>query len=67
MTVHHLTEVGSIDVGVNLGGSDVGVTEQLLHDAKIGTADQEMRREAVPELVGMDVLAKLTCKNQEST
>ncbi len=37
LAVHRLQTVG-IDVRVNLGGDDVGVTEQFLHDPQIRPA-----------------------------
>jgi hypothetical protein len=37
------------DMGVNLRGRDVGVTEKLLHRAQIGAAIKEMAREGVAE------------------
>ena len=41
------------DMGVALGRGHVSVTEQLLDRSEIGTAIEEMRRERVPEGVGM--------------
>ena len=39
------------DVSIDFGSADVGVTEQFLDDAQIGSMLQQMRREAVPEHV----------------
>ena len=41
------------DVSVDLRRLKTGVTEQLLHDPKVGAPVEEMRREGVPERVGM--------------
>ena len=49
-------EMRSIDVGVDLGRPDVGMTEQILDDSKVGPALNEMRGEAVPEHVRVDAL-----------
>src|SRR5919197_4248819 len=43
-------------VGVELGGGEVGVAEHLLDTAEVGAALEEVRRERVPEQVGMDPL-----------
>ena len=40
-------------MGVALGGGHVGVAEQLLDRSKISAPIEEMRRERVPEGVGM--------------
>lgn len=45
-----------IDVGVDLGGGDVGVAEEFLNDAKVGPVFEEVGREGVSEKVGVDVL-----------
>ena len=58
VALHHFSELGSIDVGVDLRGADVGVAEEVLHDAKVRAADQEMGREAVAELVRVDVIRR---------
>ncbi len=36
------------DVGVELRGADVGVTQQGLDDAQVRPAAEEMRREGMP-------------------
>ena len=40
VALHHFSELGSIDVGVDLRRSDVGVPEEILHDSKISAAHQ---------------------------
>lgn len=39
------------DMGVDLGGDQVGMAEQLLHTAQISARIEQMRGVAVPELV----------------
>jgi hypothetical protein len=39
------------DVGVNLSGRQIAMTEQLLHAAKIGAPIQQVSREAVTQRV----------------
>ena len=41
-------------MGVNLGGADAGMTEHLLYCQEIGTAFQQMGREAMAERVRTD-------------
>jgi len=45
-----------VDVGVDLGGGDVGVSEEFLDDAEVGTAFEEVGGEGVAEEVGVNVL-----------
>ena len=40
-------ELASIDLSVDLGGGNGGVSEHLLDDAKIGTAGQQVRGKGV--------------------
>ena len=47
-----------VDVGVDLGGGDVGVAEHFLDDAEVGAVVEEVGGEAVTELVGMDFLGE---------
>ena len=47
-----------VDVGVDLGGGDVGVAEHFLDDAEVGAVIEEVGGEAVAELVGMDFLGE---------
>ncbi len=49
-------EVGVGDVGVDLGGGDVGVAEHSLNGAEVGTVHKEVGSEAVAQSVGGDVL-----------
>ena len=48
-------EVGPVHVGVDLGGRDIGMSKQLLDDAKVGSAAEKMGGEAVAEKVGIDI------------
>lgn len=43
-----------VDVGVDLGGDDVGVAEEFLDDAEVGAAGEEVGGEGVAEGVGVD-------------
>lgn len=52
----YLAEVGVGDVGIDLGGGDVGVAEHGLDGAKVGTIHEEIGGEAVAEGVRRDVL-----------
>ena len=45
-----------IDVCINLRRRNVGVTKHFLDDTQIGTVPQQMRREAVSQKVGINVL-----------
>ena len=45
-----------IDMCINLRRRNVGVAEHLLNDAQIGAVAQQMRREAVPEQVWINIL-----------
>src|SRR5271156_3383158 len=47
----HLAQVALREMGVNLRGRDVAVTEHLLHGAQIGAALEQMRGEAMPQRV----------------
>src|SRR5574337_1721816 len=53
--VVHLGQVLEIQVGVDLGGGNVGVAEQLLYRAQVAGGFQHVAGEGVPEQVGMDV------------
>ena len=37
------------DMGVDLGGRDVGVAEKLLHDPEVGAVLEEVAGEGMPE------------------
>lgn len=47
-----------VDVGVDLGGGDVGVAEHFLDNAEVGAVIEEVGGKAVAELVGMDFLGE---------
>ena len=49
-----LLHAGGGDVGVNLGGAEVGVTQQFLDAAEVGAVVEEVGGEAVPEFVRAD-------------
>ena len=44
-----------IDVRINLCRGNVGVAEHFLNDAQVGTVAQQMRREAVPEQMRINI------------
>ena len=50
----HLGEAVGGDVGVDLGGGDVGVAEQGLHDAQVGAAFEQVGGEGVTQDVRAD-------------
>lgn len=50
-----LTESGLVDVGVELGGGDVGVAEEFLNDSEVCAAVEEVGGEGVSEGVRVDV------------
>ena len=60
-----LAQVLDIDVGINLGGGDVFVSEQLLDDTQVGTVLEKMRSERVSERVGRDGLVD-SCRSGEA-
>jgi len=43
-----------IDVGVNFGGSDTGMTQKFLDDPEIGSTGKKVSGERVPEKVRID-------------
>ena len=45
----HVFELCLVDVCVDLGGRHVGMSEQLLDDSQIGSASEQVGREAVPQ------------------
>ena len=53
----HGAEVLAVDVGVDLGGGEVGVAEHLLDRAEVGAALEQVGGEAVAERVRRDPLA----------
>ncbi len=62
-------EVGVGDMGVDLGGADVGVAEHGLNGAEVGAVHEEVGGEAVTEGVGGDVFrdAGLLCVGLDDT
>lgn len=42
------------DMGIDLGGGDVGVPKHLLHAAQVGAAVDQVRGEGVPEDMGRE-------------
>ena len=46
-------QLAPIDLGVDLGRGDGGVTEHFLNNAKVCTASQKVRGKGVAELMGM--------------
>ena len=52
----HRLEPLLIDVGVDLGSGDVGMTQEFLNDAEVGPVFQEVGREGMPQEVRVDVL-----------
>lgn len=53
--VVHSAQPGDGDMGVELGGGQRGVAEQLLNDPQIGTAFEQVCRGTVPQPVWPDV------------
>ena len=49
------------DVGVNLGGADVGVAEESLDGANVGAIHEEIGSKGVTESVGRNVLGNASC------
>ena len=52
-----LLHAGGGDMGVDLGGAEVGVAEKLLDAAEVGAVVEEVGGEAVPEFVRADLEA----------
>lgn len=53
-----LDEVFLVEVGVDLGGGDVGVAEEFLDDAEVGPAFEEVGGEGVAEEVRIDFVGE---------
>ena len=51
-----VAEAGGVDVRVDLGRPDVGMSEKLLNGADVRTVRQHMRSEAMPEDVRGDAV-----------
>ena len=56
--VVNLGQVGEVEVGVDLGGRQVGVAEQFLHGPEVAGRFQDVRGERVPQLVRGHVLVQ---------
>ena len=52
----HSLEPLLVDMGINLGRRYVRVSQHLLDDSKIGAVAEEMRGEAVPQKMRINVL-----------
>ena len=52
----HCFQALLIDVGINLRRRNIGVAEHFLNDAQVGAVAQQMRREAVPEQMRINIL-----------
>lgn len=48
----HLSQIGLIEMRVDLRGRYIGVAQELLHNAQIGTAFEQMGGEAVAQHMG---------------
>src|ERR1043166_7413615 len=46
-----LAQVAAVEGGIDRGGGDAGVAEQLLHHAQVGAALEQVRGERVPQRV----------------
>jgi len=57
----NLSEAGGVDAGVDLGGVDVGMAEEFLYDSEVRAAGEEVRGEAVPEDMGVDIFEPGGC------
>jgi hypothetical protein len=55
LTVHSFQSL-LVDMRIDLGCGNIGVPEHFLDDAQIGAVPEEMRREAVPQKVRINVL-----------
>ena len=53
--VVHPGEVLEIEMGIDLGGRNVGVSQQFLHRAEVAGGLQHVAGEAVAQQVGVDV------------
>jgi hypothetical protein len=53
----HLPQVLQSHMGVNLGGGQIRMPQQLLHNPDIQALVQEVRGETMPEHVGGDFFA----------
>lgn len=53
-----LDEVLLVQVGIDLSGRDVGVTQELLNDSEVGSAFEEVGGEGVAQEVGIDFVGE---------
>lgn len=53
--VVHLGQVLKIQMGVDLGGGDIGVTEQLLHQTQVTAGFEHMAGKGVAQHMRMDM------------
>src|SRR5437016_13959777 len=61
----HLAQPAGCDVRIDLRRADVGVSEERLHDAEVGAAGEEVRRERVPERVRRDAeIGRASCRER---
>ena len=56
VALDHFPELGPVDMGIDLRGTDVGMTQKILNDPQVGAAHEEVGRETVAEFVRVDVL-----------
>jgi len=59
--VVHLRQMLEIQVGVDLGGADVGMAQQFLNRAQIAARLQQVRREGMAQHVRMHAARDALC------
>ena len=64
--VHQLDQPGGIDMGVDLGGRDVGVAKKGLEHAQIRAARKQVRGECVTEDMGADAIGSYPGKGSHA-
>lgn len=52
MPIHRLAQPRTHNVGVDLGGADIGMPQHYLYAAQVRAAFQQMGGEGMPENVG---------------
>jgi len=62
--VVHLGQVLEVEMGIHLGGGDVGVAQQLLHRAQVAGGLQHVAGEAVAQHVGMQMHPQAATQRQ---
>lgn len=50
------------NMGINLSGGNISMTQKLLDGAQVGAIIQQMGGKAVPEGVGMDLMGDISLK-----